>query len=112
MLFRSAIIEACQREMMADHGVHFAYPADEFFLLAEMPIPEAKYYEDFTQLENGVGMLAAFEQEVRSGLTASAQSVQDTTAKKIGIITGVLAKSMLQKRVKPFMRRFPILHLK
>lgn len=102
-----AIIEACQREMMADHGVHFAYPADEFFLLAEMPIPEAKYYEDFTQLENGVGMLAAFEQEVRSGLTASAQSVQDTTAKKIGIITGVLAKSMLQKACEAIHAAFP-----
>lgn len=102
-----AIIEACQRDMLAAHGVHFVYPADEFFLLAERPIPEAKYYEDFTQLENGVGMLAAFEQEVQNDLAALAPLTRKATVKKIGIITGVLAKPMLQSACEAIHAAFP-----
>ncbi|MCL2082938.1 MAG: DUF512 domain-containing protein [Oscillospiraceae bacterium] len=39
------------------------YPSDEIYLKAGLPIPPAEYYHDFPQLENGVGMLAMFEQE-------------------------------------------------
>ena len=47
-----------QAEMIQKHGSRIAYPADEFFLLAERPIPPAEYYEDFEQLEDGVGLWA------------------------------------------------------
>ncbi|MEA2104471.1 MAG: DUF512 domain-containing protein [Candidatus Cloacimonadota bacterium] len=30
--------------------------ADEFFLIAEQQVPSAQYYDDFPQLENGIGM--------------------------------------------------------
>lgn len=33
------------------------YPADELFVLAERDIPDCSYYDDFPQLENGIGML-------------------------------------------------------
>jgi len=33
------------------------YCADELFILAEQAIPEADYYDDYPQLENGIGML-------------------------------------------------------
>ncbi|KQC05632.1 MAG: hypothetical protein APR54_08070 [Candidatus Cloacimonas sp. SDB] len=33
------------------------YCADELFILAEQDIPEADYYDDYPQLENGIGML-------------------------------------------------------
>ena len=32
------------------------YPADEWFLLAKREIPSAEYYDEYLQLENGVGM--------------------------------------------------------
>ena len=34
--------------------------SDEFFLLAEQDVPEAKYYGDYDQLENGIGMVRLF----------------------------------------------------
>ena len=37
-------------------GSHFVYLADEFYLLAQKPLPEADRYEGFDQIENGVGM--------------------------------------------------------
>ena len=34
--------------------------ADEWFLLAGLPLPSAEYYKDFPQFENGVGMMRSF----------------------------------------------------
>ncbi|MBD3223349.1 MAG: DUF512 domain-containing protein [Caldithrix sp.] len=36
-------------------GIHFVYLADEFFIKAGMPLPSADYYDEFYQIENGVG---------------------------------------------------------
>ncbi|HNX37738.1 MAG TPA: DUF512 domain-containing protein [Candidatus Cloacimonadota bacterium] len=33
------------------------YAADEFFVLAGLPVPPLEYYRDFPQTENGIGML-------------------------------------------------------
>ena len=40
------------------------YPADEFYLKAQWPMPDADYYGEFDQLENGVGLLASLENEI------------------------------------------------
>jgi putative radical SAM enzyme (TIGR03279 family) len=45
-------------------GTRLAYPSDEFYIKAGLPIPPASFYEDFPQIENGVGMVADFLREV------------------------------------------------
>lgn len=52
-------VERFSGRWLAERGERVAYPADEFFLLAERPIPPAAYYGDFAQLENGVGLIAS-----------------------------------------------------
>ena len=42
--------------------------SDEFYLLAGRPLPQEDYYEEFTQLDNGVGMLRLLRQEFCRGL--------------------------------------------
>ncbi len=44
-------------------GTRFVYPADEFFIKGEIPLPSAAYYDDFPQIENGVGLLSSFVKE-------------------------------------------------
>lgn len=46
-------IDAIRREL----DVPNIYAADEFYVLADLPIPKASYYNDFPQIENGIGML-------------------------------------------------------
>ncbi len=53
--------EAC----LARYGTRVIYCADEFYLKAGLPIPESEYYEDFPQIENGVGLMASFADEIR-----------------------------------------------
>jgi putative radical SAM enzyme (TIGR03279 family) len=39
---------------------HFLYLADEFYLLSGTPLPKAEMYDQFYQIENGVGLTRAF----------------------------------------------------
>ncbi len=43
------------------------FAADEYYILANRPFPQAKDYEGFPQLENGIGMARAFVDSFRSG---------------------------------------------
>lgn len=49
-----------QRRCRERFGVTLVYPSDEWYLLAGRPIPPATEYDDFAQLENGVGIVRRF----------------------------------------------------
>ena len=44
-------------ELRNKYHSDIVYPADELFVLAEREIPSPDYYQDYPQLENGIGML-------------------------------------------------------
>jgi len=44
-----------RRKLRSELGVHYIYLADEFFIKADKPMPPASYYDEFYQIENGVG---------------------------------------------------------
>ena len=50
-------VEAFGAQSVKDRGTALAWCSDEFYLLAKRELPPKSYYEDMTQLENGVGML-------------------------------------------------------
>ncbi len=41
-------------------GSRIVYSSDEFYVKAKLPVPGSAFYEDFPQIENGVGMVADF----------------------------------------------------
>jgi putative radical SAM enzyme (TIGR03279 family) len=55
-----ALLSALDRELGRDGEGPFATAADEYFLLAGRPVPSRRYYGDFSQVENGVGLLRLF----------------------------------------------------
>lgn len=98
-------IEAFQREMLEGHGERVAYPSDEFFLLAGRPIPEAGYYGEFSQLENGVGLLSLLEDEF-----SGAFSDDDGEAAAEGaftMATGKAAYPLISSLARRVMDRYP-----
>src|SRR5204863_2113886 len=52
-------------------GRRLAFAADEYYVLAGCPFPDADDYESFPQHENGIGMARAFEADVRAALAGS-----------------------------------------
>jgi NifB/MoaA-like Fe-S oxidoreductase len=45
-------------------GRRMVFAADEYYLLADRPFPEAAVYGDFAMYEDGIGMARAFEAEL------------------------------------------------
>ena len=53
------------------HGTRIFFCGDEMYLKAGIELPEDEFYEEHTQLENGVGMIRLLETEFRSALCLS-----------------------------------------
>ena len=53
------------------HGTRIFFCGDELYLKAGLELPEDEFYEEHTQLENGVGMIRLLETEFRSALRLS-----------------------------------------
>ena len=85
-------------------GERICYPSDEFFLKAGLPIPEADYYGEFAQLENGVGMLALLCQEFEQALS---QEQGDDREREISLATGYAAYPTIQKLLSQLKEKFP-----
>lgn len=86
------------------YGVNLVYPADEFLLLAGREIPSAEYYDDFLQIENGVGMLRKFTDEFNS----EAEKLELNEAEKtIGIATGEAAAGTISALVESLKTKRP-----
>lgn len=62
------VIERWQRKFLAEHGIRFVHASDEFYIVAERPIPPEEEYEGYIQLENGVGMVRLLLDEVTDAL--------------------------------------------
>src|SRR5689334_17157199 len=60
-----AQVAAWQKRLRKEIGVSFAYPSDEFYLMAGVPVPGARLYDGFEQYENGVGMVRQTLDEAR-----------------------------------------------
>lgn len=93
-------IHGWQKKLYETHGTHFVHASDEFYLLADLPIPEAETYDGYLQLENGVGMIRlliddfheAFDLLKEQDVTGQAKEKRD----ELSIATGRL--------VYPFIR--------
>lgn len=88
-----AVLEAVERwgeKFLAARGARTVYASDEFYLLAGQPIPPLAFYEDFPQLENGVGMLRNFQDEFDWALEEAEESglLQLPAPRKVTIPTG------------------------
>jgi putative radical SAM enzyme (TIGR03279 family) len=68
-----------------ERGHSWVYGSDELYLLAERTLPDADYYADFPQIENGVGSVASLRSRVHEGL----ESLPRLDGRRIGVVTGV-----------------------
>ncbi|HAJ96224.1 MAG TPA: radical SAM protein [Ruminococcus sp.] len=64
-------IERYQQQFLEKFGTRAVFPSDEFFLIAERPIPPEEYYEEYPQYENGVGMLRSLADEFHQALDSA-----------------------------------------
>jgi putative radical SAM enzyme (TIGR03279 family) len=96
---------------IAEHP-HYVYASDEWFLLAGYEIPEADYYDDYPQIENGVGMLRSLYDEVKdaqkrtTGTGVVVRSANRTTTPvpvvRVSVVCGMLFAPFMKKIAEMF----------
>lgn len=85
------IVEPFAEECLRELGTRLVWCGDELYLKAERPLPDTEYYEDFTQFENGIGMLSLFMEEFRLALP----DYEGRSARPFTIATGAAAAPSL-----------------
>jgi putative radical SAM enzyme (TIGR03279 family) len=101
-------VNEIQRELRARLGTTFAFLGDEIYLRAGRPVPGRKHYGDYPQIEDGIGMVRAFDNEFaalwrrleRRTLKQSARKVRAT------VMTGTLFAPVLKSRLERLNARF------
>ncbi len=82
-----------QRQFQSQRGVRLVYPSDEFYLLANQPVPSARSYDGFPQLANGIGLTRLLLDDwtrARRRVTSSAWSHRKATLVCGALIAPVL----------------------
>lgn len=98
------IVERFGETMIARHGKRIAFAADELFIQAGRPLPDADYYEEFDQLEDGVGIHALLRQEFAEELE---YAEPDDTPRTVSIASGTAAAPLLSELVTTLQDKFP-----
>ncbi len=109
------IIHGYQKIFMEEYGTHFVHASDEWYILADVPLPEEENYDGYVQLENGVGMLrlqerefhAALDEDVFESVSEVAEEREHQKRKHCTIATGKLAGPFLRKLVDDLHVHYP-----
>lgn len=90
------LLQSCAANFKKQFGTSLVYASDEFYIKAKEAFPPASFYEDFPQIENGVGMVAAFMREVaKTRLPPRTRPVAATVVTGVsfgGVLTEVLTR--------------------
>lgn len=97
-------IEAWQKKLYQEYQTHFVHASDEFYILAERPLPDEQRYDGYIQLENGVGMLRLMSEEVAECLSGLPG---DDSSGEVSIATGVLAYGFMKDYVEQLNQKYP-----
>lgn len=100
----TAFGDRCLKEL----GTRLFFCGDELYLKAERELPPDEFYEEYTQLENGIGMLRLLETEFRSALRLS----DDPGPQCCSIATGFAAAPWLQMLADRAMAQYPALRIR
>ena len=96
-----AFIHSFQNNLLERRESRFVFLADEFYLLAEETLPPGEAYENYIQLENGVGLARKYIDELEEGLGR----VEGGHSPKILFATARLFGPLVDRALEPLRER-------
>ena len=99
-----SVIHRWQEKIYQEHGIHMIHAGDEWYVLAEEEVPEEERYDGYLQLENGVGMMRLWFNEVQEALSAV---TGDERQREISLATGRLMYPYIGKILEEIRKKFP-----
>ncbi len=105
-----SIIDTVDRfadEFSQKHGSRLFFAADEFYLKSKRDLPSEAYYENYPQIENGVGMIRSFTEEFRDAL-GSCEAYENTEKnRRVTVVTGVASYPFIKELADKAKSRYP-----
>ncbi len=98
-------INGWQKKLLKRYGSKIVYIADEFYLMAEEEIPQFEHYDDFPQIENGVGLIAMFKKEFFEYLEGI-RSIDNIQVRNVSIATGSAAFKFIKYLAETLEKRY------
>ena len=98
-------VDAFGKKCLEKYGTRLAFCADEFYLKAALPIPDEEYYEDYPQIENGVGLWKDLEVSFFDALESC--EADRSTKSRVSLITGTAAYPLIKKLAAAAEQKFP-----
>jgi putative radical SAM enzyme (TIGR03279 family) len=92
-----ALIEERSAAARRERGKHWAYGADELYLRAGVELPPAEIYDDFDQVENGVGSVRWLQRRI----AAEAGRFERWAGRRIGVVTGTAMGQLMPMVLEP-----------
>ena len=123
-------VEHYGEKCLKSRGSRVFFCADELYMMAELELPANDFYEDYPQLENGVGMMRLFITEFEEALNEcrmqnaeckingrrepkrectlhnAVQDEQLSPCSKVSLVTGVLAQPYLIKLLNTATKKY------
>jgi len=98
-----AQVERFSARCLEELGSRIFFLADEFYLLAAIPLPNEDEYEGYPQIENGVGMLRHFKETL---LEAMRTQQYGHTPIPFSIVTGIGVAPFMQNLLTTIAQRY------
>lgn len=98
-------VASFQRKALEKFSSRWVFPADELSLRAGAVIPDEKYYEEYPQIENGVGLVRSTLQQ--AGETLNSVKGKSIQTRRLLWITGYSANPILQTLASNFEKAVP-----
>ena len=97
-------VSGYQHRFLRELGTRFVFPSDEFYCICGEPLPQDTEYEDYPQIENGVGMLRLLEQECEEAweFLFPDGKPEDPGERTVLIPTGISAHPFIEKIVNRY----------
>ena len=97
------LVENFRAEFIGKYNDPLVHAADEMFILAGLQFPDADYYLDFPQIENGIGMVRTLLDDFKREKSRFPKKVQ--TDKRILLVTGASMAPILEEQVLPVLNK-------
>ena len=94
------LVDARAAIALRERGVHWALGADELYLRAGVELPPAEIYDDFDQVENGVGSVRWLQRQIARG----ASELPAWSSRRIGVVTGTAMAPLMPLVLEPLAR--------
>jgi putative radical SAM enzyme (TIGR03279 family) len=98
-------LEPIQKTFKAKFGTNFALLGDEFYLKAGREIPSRSHYGDYPQIEDGIGMVRAFNEEFAKLQRRLSRNITRISKHRGTIFTGTLFAPVLKTAVEKLNRK-------